>query len=218
MLAGLATAADVEDLRHFYQDLFQAPDDTGPIDIPGADSLKLISGDLGIEEEIHFDVETLSSRLGFHNSLPFQFNCYKHKRGVLAWDRPDLFTDIDSPDLQRLTLHWHQLCAVHAIIRNTFTDEEVADPCAGLLLADEVGLGKTAVAIAMIGFFNHVKWLIRTDRQVPPVLGRIYVFPDKMTNLKPCCSSASPTRQPAGCSQFTTPNRRSRNAGRTMGT
>jgi len=110
--------------------------------------------DLGVEKETSLSRQQMSALLGFNNAMPFQFNEYRHKNGILPWDDPKAFEDADSPDLQKIMLHWHQLFAVHAIVRNVFTVEPV-ERTPGLLIADEVGLGKTAMAIAIVRQITH---------------------------------------------------------------
>lgn len=112
--------------------------------------------DLGIGEESGMDDETLAARLGFiKNRLPVQFNRQRHQMGITRWSNPTDFEGTSPEHLKPLSLHWHQLAGIHSIIRNTFTAEPDTDRCTGMLLCDEVGLGKTALVIATIAFLNQ---------------------------------------------------------------
>jgi hypothetical protein len=175
MIAGLATEEDIEDLRRLYQDLFQSSSERALVELPDPNSLMFDDAipsdmDLGVEYEVKLDSKTLWTRLGFEGGIPFQFNSHRHKTGALAWDNLSMFSDANSSDLEKLQLHWHQLCAVHAIVRKTFTDQASSDGCTGLLIADEVGLGKTAVSIAVIAFLNHARRLSIGGSALPHIL------------------------------------------------
>jgi hypothetical protein len=182
MLAALATEKDVADLQRLYQDLFELPDDSGPLELPDPQALRLgdtvaPNTDLGVEVASKMNAYQLSLFLGFDGAIPFQFNKYRHKSGLLLWDKPDEFAKEDSADLLEVQLHWHQLCAVYAIVCKTFTIEPTEKAVPGILIADEVGLGKTAVAIATIAFLNHSRWMgISKNASFPPVIRRHSLF------------------------------------------
>jgi len=53
-------------------------------------------------------------------------------------------------DIQPQGLHYHQLAGVHAVIRKVFSNKPTEGPCPGILLADEVGLEKMAMAISLM--------------------------------------------------------------------
>ncbi|KAF8869930.1 SNF2 family N-terminal domain-containing protein [Infundibulicybe gibba] len=115
---------------------------------------------------------TISHLTRLHRILDFtrtayQFNKYRDPTGATtAWDSPDVFAK------EPLKLHWHQLAGVQSVIRNTFTKEPNAeDKCSGILICDEVGLGKTALAIATIAFLNQSIYCAENGSAQPPVLG-----------------------------------------------
>jgi hypothetical protein len=178
MLAALASEDDVADLSRLYQDLFELPDDSVPIELPDPEALKFgdavaPDADLGVEMETKLNPSQLSTLLGFVDAIPFQLNRYRHKGGLLRWDKPEAFANEDSPDLVRVQLHWHQLCAIHAIVRNVFTAKPIEESVPGILIADEVGLGKTAVAITTIAFLSYSRWLGEAKKApLPPILGQ----------------------------------------------
>lgn len=128
--------------------------------------------DLGVEEEFPLDSNSLAGALGFNKLLPFQFNGTRHPTGLNAWSSPEEFKNVNH--LIPLSLHWHQLAGIHSIIRNTFTTQPDSTHCTGMLIADEVGLGKTAMVVATIATLNHFFWIQNhTDNApLPPILSR----------------------------------------------
>ncbi|KAM6490053.1 P-loop containing nucleoside triphosphate hydrolase protein [Amanita muscaria] len=122
---------------------------------------------LGMEKEAHLSPDALGKALSFVDRLPHQFNKHRHATGLNAWDQPRAF-QINKGDqcteLTLLSLHWHQLAGIHSAARSFFVSDPVASP-RGLLIADEVGLGKTALSIAIMAFLNQVKTL--QDRENP---------------------------------------------------
>ncbi|KAF8869441.1 P-loop containing nucleoside triphosphate hydrolase protein [Infundibulicybe gibba] len=178
MLSQLASEEDVADLVRLYDDLFSAdPDEINAfaahaeIDPTLCDLSR--DGDLGVDIEVTMDEVRLNHELGFTDSRPFQFASLRHHLGLNGWDHPGLLETLKSthPDaVSPIRLHWHQLVAVHAIIRGLFSAEPRATSCLGMLIADEVGLGKTAIALSIIGFLNHIIWLRNSDLPLPPIL------------------------------------------------
>lgn len=186
-LKHLATEEELLQLARIYQEYFDPNDDKND-DVPalkltGDDSITMNDmegGDFGMEVEALLNPDILAKRLGFiKERLPHQFNPYRHRSGITAWDSPDLFNNNDSvlPDcLVPISLHWHQLAAVHSIIRNTFTKTPSSDHCTGTLICDEVGLGKTAQALMAIGFLNQVVLLQQGCQALPPILRNYYYY------------------------------------------
>jgi hypothetical protein len=66
--------------------------------------------------------------------------------------------------------HWHQLAGAHAIIRKVFASESNKDACTGMLIADDVGLGKTCLATLVIAFLADAVLCQRKKRPGPPLL------------------------------------------------
>lgn len=179
----LATEDDLEDLKNVYAEYFLADSESSlgslesdpPLIASNAQSVGLrdASGgeDIGVDEESTAGPGTLASRLGFiKNGLPHQFNPFRHRMGLTSWSNPSDFEDASSKNLLPAALHWHQLAGVHSIIRHTFTAEAGEKKCSGMLICDEVGLGKTALVIATIAFLNQC---LSSERKglLPPVLG-----------------------------------------------
>jgi TATA-binding protein-associated factor len=133
-------------------------------------------GDFGMEIEAKMDPKQLARALGFKNHLPFSFNPYRHKFGTSPWDNESLFkfaTDEPLPQfIDFLKLHWHQLAGIHSIVRSVFLENPDDSHPTGVLIGDEVGLGKTAQSIAFIAFLNQVLYVQSKGLSPPPILGK----------------------------------------------
>ncbi|KAF9447919.1 hypothetical protein P691DRAFT_670489 [Macrolepiota fuliginosa MF-IS2] len=179
-LKNLASEEDVTDLLGVYHEYFEANVEDADEELtsdPLPNSKQLIDGDgdFGMEEEAGMKFAKLCTALEFRNGLPVQFNVHRHSSGLSPWDHDDLFTTGDGHPLLRL--HWHQLAGAHSIIRSTFTEEKNPGHTVGVLIGDEVGLGKTAQAITFIAFLNQVIYLQKTGGRLPPILmKRRYLF------------------------------------------
>ena len=100
---------------------------------------------------------------GNHGLAP-SMNPAFHEGGLTAWDVPGDFLATLTPtqplsDLPAgwlpQSLSWSQLVGVSAIVDRLFSSTVGPSP-QGVLLADEVGLGKTAHSIALIAFLNQI--------------------------------------------------------------
>lgn len=135
--------------------------------------------DLGMEMESDMNPDVLAASLGFlRQRLPHQFNTLRTMNGVTPWDKATQF-EMEADNRQNLlplSLHWHQLAGVHSIVRSVFTKTAVADHCTGVLVADEVGLGKTAQSLSLIAFLNQAV-MIQKHKQplkLPPILSESF--------------------------------------------
>jgi len=179
-LSKLATEEEVDDLFDLYakliadasEDLEASEPPLSPASTIGISFAEKVDGaDPGVEVEMRMSPAELAKELGFTDHLPFLFNRYRHVKGFSAWKNPALFSEdsCENPDIQPLGLHYHQLAGLHAIVRKVFGEEADADACTGVLLADEVGLGKTAVAISLICFLSHIAMLQSSDVDVQTI-------------------------------------------------
>ena len=186
MLESLATEEDVREIITLFHEYFTRPvlEDTPALDqqhpilvVPFRGSNT--SGDLGVEVESGMTPSQLSHNLGFASGLPFLFNSYRHTSGLNCWSS-SLATTLTSPDIATnplftpLSLHWHQLAGVHAIIRMNFTSLENPSGCCGTLITDEVGLGKTFQATATLAFLSEVRIRQTTGQPLPPIIGKSF--------------------------------------------
>lgn len=175
----MATEEDVSDVLNLYHEYFdQAVEDEEepPISdaLPEKQKLNDCGGDFGMEEEAKMTPASLAFSLGYRTGVPPSFNTVRDRSGLTPWDNPDSFTytNIDAlPDnLTKLRLHWHQLAGNHSIMRSILSKVPDTSRALGILIADEVGLGKTAQAIAVIAFFMQAVFLQQTDRKRPRIL------------------------------------------------
>jgi hypothetical protein len=182
----LATAEEVDELGHLYDEFFNTPNDVSLDVVPPASNVTFGNptegADPGVEVECQMREEDLADRLGFtKNCLPILFNPVRHLMGTTAWDPKHRNAIVDAgldsldPMLEKLALHWHQLAGVHAVVRKIFSSETSADNCTGMLLADEVGLGKTMQSLAVVAFLMDLK--VRQERATPspPLIRKLFL-------------------------------------------
>jgi SNF2 family DNA or RNA helicase len=182
-LNNLASEEDVTDIVNLYHEYFEkdADEDEPPIsgtspDTPASmQQLNDCGGDFGMELEATMNPAALASSLGFKGGLPPLFNSLRHRSGISPWEDPKAFIDPTPKPLpehlSKMALHWHQLAGVHSIVRSIFTQHPDAHHAHGVLVGDEVGLGKTAQGIAFIAFLIQAIWLQRSHRNPSPILG-----------------------------------------------
>ena len=137
------------------------------------------SVDPGMEIEHKMDAVNLHRWLahsgeGIHK-LPKFFVPYRHSAGITPHDSTyaHLFKKelaATNPDMSLFTLHWHQVAGVHSIIRNIFYPNPHPDNITGMLVADEVGLGKTCQAICVILFLVTAVLRQKKKFEPPPLL------------------------------------------------
>ena len=177
----MATEEDVTDVLNLYHEYFdqdEEDEDEPPISdaLPEKQKLNDCGGDFGMEEEAKMTPASLALSLGYRTGVPPSFNIVRHRLGLSPWDNPDSFsyTDIDAlPDyLTKLRLHWHQLAGNHSVVRSILSPVPDTSRVLGILIADEVGLGKTAQAIAVMAFFIQAIFLQQTNRKCPRILGK----------------------------------------------
>jgi SNF2 family DNA or RNA helicase len=178
-LQHLATEEDVSDVLNLYHEYFEQDleeEEEQPIsdDLPEKQKLNDCGGDFGMEEEANMSPVSLAIALGYRTGRPLSFNSVRDRSGLTPWDDRDSFADLDLdalPDnLTKLRLHWHQLAGNHSIVRSILSTEPDLSRVLGILIADEVGLGKTAQAIAVIAFFMQAVYLQQEKRKLPTML------------------------------------------------
>lgn len=137
-----------------------------------------LDGDLGVEYFSKLTPEALHFTLGFpegrpvhwcHWRLPTQF--------VNFWDQKDwemAKATVKPPNANALTILWHQATGVASMARQCFTEEVTAVPVPGILLADAVGVGKTAQVMGFIAFLQSV-WMSEQGKcKRPPIVGKTF--------------------------------------------
>ncbi|KAJ8085323.1 hypothetical protein PM082_004119 [Marasmius tenuissimus] len=177
----LATQQDVDDVANLYQDLFRAPcdDEHLPVDADlFGDDDDDASDDhddppdeqaIGIDAVGNLDELTVRRRLGMGaNNIPLLFFPLRHKAGLTAWDNPEAFTpDAVEPNVS----HLHQDNGVLAALRSVTTKDPVSHPVtSSILVADEVGLGKTRLMIELMALVILTVFLNGAGRALPPAI------------------------------------------------
>ncbi|KAF5343888.1 hypothetical protein D9756_011620 [Leucocoprinus leucothites] len=183
-LAQLATEQDVDDLLLVYTEYFETnaeEDDDPPLSnssrVEEIRQLNDDEHDFGMEVEISMPASVLGTRLGFKSCLPAQFNLHRHRSGLSPWDSEELFkSDPTPPELVAMSLHWHQLAGVHSIARSIFTEQPDPDHTLGVLVTDEVGLGKTTQSLTFSAFLNQSIFVQENPEFSPaPILDLIQI-------------------------------------------
>lgn len=132
-----------------------------------------------MEVESQMSPNDLAFRLGYSkDSLPaVVFNRLRHRHGLTSWSTETcgrfILNDVNKadPDMLPLRLHSHQLAGVHSILRNTFT-KDPTDEKRGMLIADEVGLGKTFQSITTLATLSDIRFRQMGNRPLPPLIGQ----------------------------------------------
>lgn len=180
-LEQLATEEDVSDLLNLYHEYFDQDleeEEEPPISdaLPENQKLNNCGGDFGMEEEAGMTPSSLAISLGYRTGIPVSFNPVRDRSGLTPWDDPKPFSNPDSfalpENLTRLRLHWHQLAGTHSIMRSILSADSNPSRVLGILIADEVGLGKTAQAISVIAFFMQAVYIQQTKRKLPRILSK----------------------------------------------
>ena len=119
----------------------------------GAQDAWLELADLGVEKFAQHNEQTLSRLLNFPGARPMLFAQFRSASGLCAWDadKSKRFF-LENPDMKPLHLLWHQLVGISSVIEKTFTAEPVERLPPGVLIADAVGVGKTALTMGVIAF------------------------------------------------------------------
>ncbi|EAU80360.1 hypothetical protein CC1G_12776 [Coprinopsis cinerea okayama7 len=175
-LAQLATANDVAELLDLYDSLFGEGTDSAP-ELAGGSLAGVRFGepvdgaDPGVEVESGMSGSQLFHNLDFDGGTPFLFNKQRHRDGLSPWETDFDKLKIDNPSaLEPLKLHWHQGAGVHSVIRHIFhKDPSPAHP-SGILLADDVGIGKTIQSAATIAFLANLALRQERGLTLPPII------------------------------------------------
>ncbi|KAH6905671.1 P-loop containing nucleoside triphosphate hydrolase protein [Coprinopsis sp. MPI-PUGE-AT-0042] len=170
-----------------------APSDTDQRILAGGLEVDDSSRDLGVTFESTKAYSELAKVLGLdEDGRLLIFNKVRHSGGLTPWTKTGNrafkeYANEDGPSqFKPLRLHWHQLSGMSAALRKLFREQAVKDPIPGVLIADQVGLGKTFLAIAILGLLIQLgtskslshKNLIPPIIQALPFLGPSSDIPD----------------------------------------
>lgn len=177
-LKALASEEDVADIVSLYTEFFAGPDPRDSVDlqeqVPDV-SFRFGEGvngtDPGVEMEMSLTPDQLNVNLGWINGRSFFFNHHRHRAGLSAWDPANAHLygatyAAACEDMDELTLHWHQRVGVHSMVRMIFKPNPDPKALTGVLVADEVGLGKSFQAVGLIAFLSEA--VVRQEMKAKP--------------------------------------------------
>jgi hypothetical protein len=126
--------------------------------------------DMGVTKFKIMDDQKLSDLLDFPGGRPVIFAKFRHcDTMTTSWDTPeDRMWEEGGDHLQPLRLLWHQLCGVASLADSVFQRKGTTVP--NRLLADDVGIGKTAQVMAMIAFLISVWYAEKEGKRRPPLI------------------------------------------------
>ncbi len=180
MLESLASEEDVADIINLYDECFNlSSSDSSQLEgqvpaIPLQFGTRSDNTDPGTEVEASMPPFLLSQRLGFTKNIPVLFNTHRHNGGVTPWDDSAAFNNEDLQADKMFTpieLRWHQLAGVHAVLRRILSVKS-SDITPGILIADEVGLGKTLQSLAIIAWLTECAGRKSRKSILPPILSK----------------------------------------------
>lgn len=154
MLKSLASLEDIDDVVNLYAECFNS---SGGDPTQLEEQLHTINfkfgnlpdgADPGVEIEATMSPSLLATALGFVN-VPLLFNTHRHRDGITPWEDPVAFRDVSNEEFTMTQLRWHQLAGVHGVLRRMFSPKPTPEH-SGMLIADEVGLGKTLQLLAIL--------------------------------------------------------------------
>ncbi|KAJ8474911.1 hypothetical protein ONZ45_g15788 [Pleurotus djamor] len=145
------------------------------------DELFSEDGDMGVDLWKSKSPEELQSLLLFPGGKPQDWNAYSSVSGSTCWEK-----DVDrtpfqegGPGFNPISLHWHQLAGVCSSTFKMFTAEPTTN-VPGTILADGVGVGKTAQIMGTIAFLQQVFVSEQAaDRSRPPLIANRPYFMGK---------------------------------------
>lgn len=163
----LAAAGDIDEIWALYVQLFEVVpgealvpqmdlDDRNP---SGQDDWQR-SDDLGVEGFSNMDDAQLNHLLQFPGGRPALFAEFRSQGGKCAWDKAVSSDFIKgNADMQPLSLLWHQRVGVAALADKMWLKKQNSGGVPGVLVADEVGVGKTALMMGAIAMIIDAYWV-----------------------------------------------------------
>jgi hypothetical protein len=180
LLANIATQEEVNELLALYQSHFDSIQDAYNVDPATTeqlsekpqpdDAMNEALGDLGTEEESDKTSQELAASLHFPNQRPIQFNEKKFKYSTLDLWEPE--NRQITGDMEDVTLVWAQLAGVSAMVRKSFYEKPRTTTAPGILLADTMGMGKSAMVMAFLAFIMQVQFALKENASLPPIVGK----------------------------------------------
>ncbi|KAJ8463834.1 hypothetical protein ONZ45_g17445 [Pleurotus djamor] len=183
----LASTSDTDEIERtldiFITHIESCDTDLAPTARPDEEYAEefLKCGDLGVDAWQRMSVPELQSLLLFHNSLPPSWPRFLREDGKTTWMPGANLNDftVGGPGFKENALLWHQLVGVAAIVSKMWTAEPTTSRVPGTLLADGVGVGKTAQIMASIAFVQSVWELEQNGKARPPIIKDLPCFMGK---------------------------------------
>ncbi|KAM6488891.1 P-loop containing nucleoside triphosphate hydrolase protein [Amanita muscaria] len=176
--ADLANKEAVQQIVNMYLDFFHREDgelnlDEGSIGELWNDACN-DSGDMGVERMQTKTQEELCNLLSFQQGRPINWNSFRSvSNSRTAWEETDEVArakfETGGDGMQELSLLWHQLVGVASLAVKAWGTDPRHAPF-GILLADEVGVGKTAQVMAFIALLQLVNQCEVNGQSRPPIL------------------------------------------------
>ncbi|KAG2116291.1 hypothetical protein DEU56DRAFT_919270 [Suillus clintonianus] len=163
----LVAAGDVEEIWALYVQMFEtepgqleAPQDEEDIEDSGKAAWNDASEDLGVDGWREMDNDKLNHLLQFPGGKPVLFAEFHSKTGLCAWDAASTSKFVEgNEDMEPLALLWHQRVGVAAMVDKIWSASKSDEEVPGMLIADEVGVGKTALTMGFIAFVIDAFWI-----------------------------------------------------------
>ncbi|CAA7271229.1 unnamed protein product [Cyclocybe aegerita] len=158
----LSSLEDVEEMQNFYYECLVQETDNGDSVISKEPPLtfsfanRVEDSDPGVEVEAKMTPEELYRNLGFKDGRPLAFNSHFPS------------DDGGGGSSVPIQLFWHQVAGVHSVFRTNFKAEASPDR-PGMLIADEVGLGKTFLAAMAIAVLSQIIFAQSHKLPLPPL-------------------------------------------------
>ncbi|KAG1848219.1 hypothetical protein C8R48DRAFT_677411, partial [Suillus tomentosus] len=173
----LSAAGDVDLIWPAYVQLYRTTPtepDAPAVDLEGEDRDAMWEGsnDLGVDNFRSLDDTALNRLLNFPDGRPALFARFRSLSRKSAWDDGAEKDFVEgNPDMQPLSLLWHQRVGIASIVEKIW-QKDITNTVPGILLADEVGVGKTAQVMGSIAFMIDQYWAhqIASAKAVSPLI------------------------------------------------
>jgi len=128
--------------------------------------------DMGIPDDVKvLSLQDLHGLLACNAEGVFPgFNSHRALDGHDPWEGTDS-SEVGSESTP-LRLRWHQLVGVMVLLRHLTSTQKPISPAQGILIADEVGLGKSAQYMAFLSILLHAARADECQTSRPPALGK----------------------------------------------
>ncbi|PBK81529.1 P-loop containing nucleoside triphosphate hydrolase protein [Armillaria gallica] len=136
-------------------------------------------GDMGVEAWAKKTEEALKELLRWPEGRPVEFNPFINETLVDLWANPEYAKKIPPEgdvDNKPTTLFWHQHVGIVALINMIWTAQEQPNGVEGAILADEVGLGKSAQIMGLLAFIMAARRAQLAGKEPPPVIANLPFF------------------------------------------